>query len=119
MLEEIVVNDDAVGRVEWTVQCGLPGGLRPPARGGCPSQAGEGKQRINDSAEGDRPAEAKEGLGRSRGGLTSKVHLACDRRGRSLSIVLTPGQAHDGWTFAQVLAGIGVCRAGPVPDPIT
>lgn len=30
-----------------------------------------------------------------------------------MSIVLTLGQAHDGRTFAQVLAGIGVRRAGP------
>ncbi|WP_428993764.1 transposase [Actinomadura verrucosospora] len=34
-------------------------------------------------------------LGRSRGGLTTKVHLAVDGRGLPLSIVLTPGNAND------------------------
>jgi hypothetical protein len=30
-------------------------------------------------------------LGRSHGGLTTKVHLACDGMGQPLSIVITPG----------------------------
>ncbi|MFJ4895996.1 transposase [Streptomyces sp. NPDC088788] len=34
-------------------------------------------------------------LGRSRGGLTTKIHLACDGKGRPLAILLTPGQRHD------------------------
>lgn len=34
-------------------------------------------------------------LGRSRGGLTSKVHLAADRKCRPLSFVLTAGQVAD------------------------
>ncbi|WP_430381364.1 transposase [Streptomyces arenae] len=35
-------------------------------------------------------------LGRSRGGLTTKIHLACDGRGRPLAVMLTAGQRHDG-----------------------
>ena len=35
-----------------------------------------------------------EALGRSRGGFSTKVHLACDSKGRPLSVVLTPGQRH-------------------------
>ncbi|WP_327290135.1 IS5 family transposase [Streptomyces sp. NBC_01198] len=34
-------------------------------------------------------------LGRSREGLTTKIHLACDGRGLPLAILLTPGQRHD------------------------
>ncbi|KOG91959.1 hypothetical protein ADK38_00325, partial [Streptomyces varsoviensis] len=34
-------------------------------------------------------------LGRSRGGLSSKIHCAVDAAGRLLSFVLTPGQAAD------------------------
>jgi hypothetical protein len=33
-----------------------------------------------------------EALGRSPGGLTTKLHLACEGKGRRLSIMLTPGQ---------------------------
>lgn len=42
-------------------------------------------------------------LGRSRGGLTSKIHLAADRKCRPLSLVLTAGQAADSPQFAAVL----------------
>lgn len=47
-------------------------------------------------------------LGRSRGGLTSKIHLSADRRCRPLSFVLTPGQAGDSPQFRAVLSGIKV-----------
>jgi transposase len=38
------------------------------------------------------------------------VHLACDGKGRPLSIVITPGQRHDSTQLASVLAGIRVPR---------
>lgn len=47
-------------------------------------------------------------LGRSRGGLTSKVHLSADRRCRPLSYILTPGQAGDSPQFRAVLARIKI-----------
>ncbi len=56
-------------------------------------------------------------LGRSRGGLTSKVHLAADRRCRRLSLLLTPGQAADSPRFLPVLKKIKV--RGPVGRPRT
>jgi hypothetical protein len=34
-------------------------------------------------------------LGRSRGGLTTKVHLATDGRGRPLAVLVTAGQRHE------------------------
>jgi transposase len=56
-------------------------------------------------------------LGRSRGGLTTKTHLAADRRCRPLAFVLTPGQAADNPRFIEVLAAIKV--RGPVGRPRT
>jgi hypothetical protein len=41
-------------------------------------------------------------LGRSRGGLTTKVHLAADGRGRPLAIVVTPGNVNDSTVFDTV-----------------
>ena len=35
-------------------------------------------------------------MGRSRGGLTTKIHAVVDAEGRPIRIALTPGQAHDG-----------------------
>ena len=34
-------------------------------------------------------------MGRSRGGLTTKVHALTDARGLPIKLALTPGQAHD------------------------
>ncbi|MCW2871294.1 MAG: transposase [Streptomyces oryziradicis] len=56
-------------------------------------------------------------LGRSRGGQTSKVHLAADRRCRPLAFVLTAGQAADSPQFVPVLRKIRV--RGPVGRPRT
>ena len=47
-------------------------------------------------------------LGRSRGGLTSKIHLAADRRCRPLCLVLTAGQAGDSPQFVPVLQKVRV-----------
>lgn len=57
-------------------------------------------------------SQARQALGRSRGGLTTKVHLAVDGRGLPLSIVLTPGNVNDVTAFGQVLDGIRTPRLG-------
>jgi putative transposase len=36
-----------------------------------------------------------QGMGRSRGGLTTKVHLRVDGLGNPQQVILTPGQVHD------------------------
>ncbi|MGJ5827199.1 transposase [Streptomyces ossamyceticus] len=51
-------------------------------------------------------------LGRSRGGLTTKIHLACDGKGRPLAILLTPGQRHDSVCARPLLERIRVPRIG-------
>jgi transposase len=58
------------------------------------------------------PESADHGLGRSGGGLTTKVHLACEQGQKPLSIVITAGQRGDSPQFAPVLAGIRVPRIG-------
>jgi len=44
--------------------------------------------------------------------LTTKLHLACDGKGRPLSVVVTEGQRHDSTQLEQVLDGIWVPRPG-------
>lgn len=58
-----------------------------------------------------------ETLGRSRGGLSTKVHLSFDGRGRPLSAVLTAGQRHEAPQFAPLLDAIRVARPGVVGRP--
>ncbi|THA99006.1 IS5 family transposase [Streptomyces sp. LRa12] len=53
-----------------------------------------------------------EGLGRSRGGLTSKIHLASDGGCRPLALLVTPGQWGDAPQMIPVLERIRVPRTG-------
>ena len=46
-------------------------------------------------------------MGRSRGGLTTKIHALVDANGLPIRLKLTEGQAHDGRSAADMLDGIG------------
>jgi transposase len=46
-------------------------------------------------------------MGRSRGGLTTKIHALVDANGLPILLKLTPGQAHDGRSAADLLDGLG------------
>lgn len=63
-----------------------------------------------------RGAQETEALGRSKGGLTTKIHTADDGLGNPLRFILTPGQASDstqaepllqGWPAQHVIADKG------------
>lgn len=54
-----------------------------------------------------------EGLGRSRGGFTTKLHLSADGLCRPLSLIVTPGQRADCTQFKPVLEKIRVPKLGP------
>ncbi|MFE2146638.1 IS5 family transposase [Streptomyces sp. NPDC059456] len=77
--------------------------------------------RAHQHAAGARPKGAPAGepadhaLRRSRGGLTTKIHLAADGRCRPLAFVITPGQAGDAPAFEQVMARIRVPRPAGRP----
>lgn len=51
-----------------------------------------------------------QGLGYSRGGFGSKLHLICDGRGTPLAAVLTPGQAHESKSAEALLDAVRVGR---------
>ena len=59
-----------------------------------------------------REEPADHGLGRSRGGLSTKLHLAAEQGRKALSIVLTAGQRGDSPQFTAVLERIRVPRLG-------
>ena len=46
-------------------------------------------------------------MGRSRGGLTTKIHALVDANGLPILLKLTAGQAHDGRSAADMLDGLG------------
>ncbi|WP_442810283.1 MULTISPECIES: IS5 family transposase [unclassified Streptomyces] len=66
--------------------------------------AGARKKGLQATEPGDHA------LGRSRGGLSTKVHLASDSLARPLALCVTAGQAGDAPAFETVMAGIRVPR---------
>src|SRR5215213_3865984 len=82
-----------------------------PACRGCPPKAEQARCKKGVSHPED------EALWRSRGGMTTKLHLACDGRGRPLSVVLTPIQRHERTQLEAVPDAICVERPGGVGRP--
>ncbi len=63
-----------------------------------------------ESAGGVTTEPADHALGRSRGGLSTKLHLACEQGGKPLSMLLTAGHRGDSPQFVPVLTAIRVPR---------
>lgn len=57
------------------------------------------------------------GLGRSRGGFTTKLHLAVEQGQKPMLIVVTAGQRGNSPQFEPVLARVRVPRTGPATRP--
>jgi hypothetical protein len=69
------------------------------------------RQREEPGGVDNEPAD--HALGRSRGGLSCKLHLAVEGGQRPLSILVTAGQRGDSPRFGAVLGGIRIPRLGP------
>ncbi|MFJ3446567.1 IS5 family transposase [Streptomyces sp. NPDC086081] len=67
---------------------------------------------AGDELEDPACPSAGQALGRSRGGLTTKIHLACDGRGLPLAVVVTPGNVNDSTVFDTVMDDLRVPRTG-------
>ncbi|WP_246887150.1 IS5 family transposase [Streptomyces sp. GESEQ-13] len=126
LLQQVQAAADAAGEIDWDISVDSTivrahqhaAGARtdpPPAPA---RQRGPKRQNTRPStvAKPARPAggggAGGEGLGRSRGGFTSKLHLSADGRCRPLSLVVTGGQRADCTQFQTVLAKIRVPRVG-------
>ncbi|WP_415923896.1 IS5 family transposase [Streptomyces scabiei] len=96
MLQAAQARADAAGEVDWLVSVD--------------STVVRAHQHAAGARKGGRRSPA---LGRSRGGLTSKIHLACDAFGRPLAFVLTGGNTNDCTQFTTVMEAIRVPRMGP------
>ncbi|WP_435798500.1 IS5 family transposase [Streptomyces decoyicus] len=101
-LQHIQAEADAAGDIDWLVQIDSTV-VRAHQHAAATGRKGgsAGPDETGDHA-----------LGRSRGGLTTKIHLACDGRGRPLAILLTPGQRHDSICAQPLLERIRVPRLG-------
>ncbi|MEU4896135.1 IS5 family transposase [Streptomyces sp. NPDC044780] len=100
-LQQIQAHADAAGDIDWLVQIDSTI-VRAHQHAAATGRKGGGI--------GDEPDD--HALGRSRGGLTTKIHLACDGKGRPLAILVTPGQRHDSVCARPLLERIRVPRTG-------
>jgi transposase len=99
----LIAAADAAGKLSWQVS------VDSTTSRAHPHAAGARRDSVNLVAgEPDHHA-----LGRSRGGWSTKTHLACDQHRGVLSFRLTPGQAGDSPQMITVLDGIRVTRPGP------
>ncbi|MFC8176683.1 IS5 family transposase [Streptomyces sp. NPDC057325] len=125
LLQQVQAAADAAGEIDWDISVDSTivrahqhaAGARadpPPA----PGKGGrrDGTPGRDAVAASRRPpgggGAGGEGLGRSRGGFTSKLHLSADGRCRPLSLVVTSGQRADCTQFKPVLEKIRVPRSG-------
>ncbi|WP_428831543.1 IS5 family transposase [Actinocorallia cavernae] len=108
LLEEVQVRDDSVGVVEWTVSVDSTINRAHQHAAGARKKGAQ----AGDELEDPERAAHRQALGRSRGGLTTKVHLACDGRGLPLAAVVTPGNVNDSTAFDAVLEAVRVPRTG-------
>jgi len=86
ILDRVIVKDDAVGDLEWVISVDSSV-VRASACRWCPEKRGcsDGIEALACDGEG-------EGLGRSRGGLSTKIHLAVEGRGLPIRILITPAK---------------------------
>ncbi|MFD6781532.1 IS5 family transposase [Streptomyces diastaticus] len=124
LLQEVQAAADAAGEIDWDVavdstsvrahQHAAGARVDPPRAKGGRSGRTPGRASV---AKPGRPVggggAGGEGLGRSRGGFTSKIHLSADGRCRPLSLLVTAGQRGDSPQFKPVLEKIRVSRPGP------
>ena len=53
-----------------------------------------------------------EALGRSQGGVSTKLSVRCDGQGKPLCFALQPGYRHESLVFETLMDGGAMCRAG-------
>lgn len=103
--ERILASVPASADADGVIRLDRVGGLHrhpgPPA-----------PRRSSQKGAAGRDEPVDHALGRSRGGLSTKVHLAADRRARPLAFTVTAGQAGDAPAFETVMARIRVTRTG-------
>ncbi|QOV33290.1 IS5 family transposase [Streptomyces ferrugineus] len=100
-LQQIQARADAAGDIDWLVQIDSTIVRAHQHAAATPKRGQHRPDEPDDHA-----------LGRSRGGLTTRIHLACDGQGRPLAVLVTPGQRHDSICARPLLERIRVPRHG-------
>jgi len=115
ILATLQVRADAAGLIGW--QVGVDSTIMRAHQHAAGARRHRDIQRETPGGVVGEPAD--HALGRSRGGLSTKLHLACEGGQKPLSLVLSAGQAGNAPRFEAVMAGVRVARPRrwPPPDP--
>lgn len=111
VLSQVVAQADSAGKVDWTVSIDatINRAHQHATNTTRPDQDTGASSNYKNSPLGeDEPA--GHGIGRSRGGLTTKIHQVVDGNGRPLAMVVTGGQRNDGAMMQDTLKDIYVPR---------
>ncbi|MFG2422748.1 MULTISPECIES: IS5 family transposase [unclassified Streptomyces] len=125
LLSKVQAAEDAAGHIDWDVSVDstavrahqhAAGARKAPPTAAAQKGALPRTNQGDPASETGRPAggggQVGECLGRSRGGFTTKIHLAADGRCRPLTVLLTPGHFGDGPQLQPVLEQVSVPRSG-------
>jgi transposase len=102
-LQHLQARADAAGGIDWLVQ--IDSTIVRAHQHAAPTGRKGGKRHQKQPDD--------HALGRSRGGLTTELHLAADGRGRPLAILLSPGHRNDSVCARPLLERIRVPCPGP------
>ncbi|MFG3224121.1 IS5 family transposase [Kitasatospora sp. NPDC048194] len=109
ILEQLQARADAKGLITWDIS------VDSTIARAHQHAAGARKRGIFRSSRpaASSPEPDDHGLGRSRGGLTTEIHLAVEQAQKLMSLVITAGQRGDSPQFQVVPGRIRVPRLGP------
>lgn len=122
VMTRLIAEADAAGEVDWTVSVDATiarahqhatDTTRPEQDTGARANHTVLNEQFVHSPLGGHREPAGHGIGRSRGGLSTKIHHVVDGRGRPLAAVVTGGQRNDGAMLIEVLADVRAPRLGP------
>ncbi|MFB9307487.1 IS5 family transposase, partial [Kibdelosporangium philippinense] len=109
ILSQFQAQADAAGLITWDISVDSTVARVHQHAAGARNQGD--LQRESPGGVDIEPAD--HGIGRSRGGRTTKLHLATEQGQKPLSVVVTAGQRGDSPQFQPVLEQISVPRIGP------
>ncbi|MEV8007841.1 IS5 family transposase [Streptomyces sp. WA6-1-16] len=107
ILRAVQADADLAGRIDWSMASVDSTSCRAHQHA---AGARKKRPRVPKKRTMPRHHRPDEGLGRSRGGLTCKIHLAGEGGCRPLAFLLTPGQWGDAPQMIEVLERIAVSR---------
>ncbi|MFJ6691561.1 IS5 family transposase [Streptomyces sp. NPDC091294] len=107
ILHAVQADADLAGRIDWSMVSVDSTSCRAHQHA---AGARKNKPRVAKKRTTPRHRRPDEGLGRSRGGLTCKIHLAGEGGCRPMSFLVTPGQWGDAPQMIAVLERIRVSR---------